>query len=297
MMRHLPRTEIEQWAVLRTVVEAGGFAKAALRLNRSQSSVSYATARLQERLGVALLQVEGRRAILTDAGRMLLAEAIPLIEDLERLEQRGRLIANGQEPRIRLLVDSICPKTPLFDALAAFQAAHPLVEIGLAEVVRRGIDEVGEEPFDLAITVRDAVAGIGHPLADVEMVAVARPDHPLQTRRGRLTSGTLSRYPGLVIEGREPGVATLGVDQGLHWRVNTLEAAVEAVRRGLCHGWLPRHMIAQDLACGGLAPLPLGRGGTRPIPIMLSYADEDMAGPLTRAMAALLLEKCGPGGG
>jgi DNA-binding transcriptional LysR family regulator len=43
-MSHVPQTELEQWAVLRTVVEAGTFAKAAEQLNRSQSSVSYASA-------------------------------------------------------------------------------------------------------------------------------------------------------------------------------------------------------------------------------------------------------------
>src|SRR5260221_1489676 len=119
-MSHVPQTELEQWAVLRTVVEAGSFAKAAQQLNRSQSSVSYAIARLQERLGVALLHVDGRRALLTDAGQLLLAEAVPLIDDLPRLEQRRKLIAKGHGTRIRLVVDSIFSKMLPFDALGAF---------------------------------------------------------------------------------------------------------------------------------------------------------------------------------
>ena len=129
-MSRIPRTEIEQWAVLRTVVEAGSFAKAAERLNRSQSSVSYAIARLQERLGLALLHVEGRRAQLSDVGQLLLAEAVPLIDELERLEQRGKLIAKGHEPRVCLLVDNIFPKRLLLDALASLQVAHPMLRSG-----------------------------------------------------------------------------------------------------------------------------------------------------------------------
>jgi len=50
----IPQTTLEQWSVLRTVVESGSFARAAEQLNRSQSSVSYAMSRLQERLGVPL---------------------------------------------------------------------------------------------------------------------------------------------------------------------------------------------------------------------------------------------------
>jgi DNA-binding transcriptional LysR family regulator len=291
MGRGLPRTEIEQWAVLRAVVEAGSFAKAAALLNRSQSSVSYATARLQERLGIALLQVEGRRAVLTAAGRLLLAEAVSLIEDLDRLEQRARMMAGGEEPRIRLIVDTLYPKKTLFDALRMFQSDHPFVEIELSEVVRLDVDDVREERFDLFISVRDAAAGPGYPMTPVEMVAVSSPFHPLQGRSGRLTASILSRYPTLVIEGGYAGFAGATIAHGRHWRVNTLDAAIEAVRRGLCHGWLPQHLIAEDLAKGDLVSLPLGEGQARLFPIMLSFGDEEMAGPLTRKMANILLQR------
>ena len=49
------KTTLEQWALLEKVVELGSFARAAEETNRSQSSVSYNLALLQERLGVALL--------------------------------------------------------------------------------------------------------------------------------------------------------------------------------------------------------------------------------------------------
>jgi len=68
----LAKTSLEQWAVLAAVVDHGGFAQAAAALNRSQSAVSYAVARLQESLGVALLVIEGRKAVLTAHGRALL---------------------------------------------------------------------------------------------------------------------------------------------------------------------------------------------------------------------------------
>jgi DNA-binding transcriptional LysR family regulator len=49
------KTTLEQWSLLQKVVELGSFAKAAEETHRSQSSVSYNLALLQERLGVALL--------------------------------------------------------------------------------------------------------------------------------------------------------------------------------------------------------------------------------------------------
>lgn len=290
----VPHTEIEQWAVLRAVVEAGSFARAATALNRSQSAVSYAVARLQERLGVALLEIDGRRAILTDAGRMLLAEAAPIIDDLVRLERRGRLIAEGQEARIRLLVDAIFPKSILFGALASFQAAHPHTEIVLHEVVRSLPPDLQGEPFDLAVTLWDRRMGLAERLVEIEMIALAHPGHPLHSRGARLSMAALARHPGLVIEGEVPAMSAPAIaGDGPEWRVNTVEAAVEAVRHGLCHGWLPRHLVEDDIRTGRLRPLPLAAGATRAIPLILSYADEETAGPLTRAMAALLIERCG----
>ncbi|HUI62000.1 MAG TPA: LysR family transcriptional regulator, partial [Steroidobacteraceae bacterium] len=73
----LPRTSLEQWAVLAAVVDRGGFAQAATWLHRSQSAVSYAVARLQEGLDVPLLAIEGRRAVLTEHGKALLKRARP----------------------------------------------------------------------------------------------------------------------------------------------------------------------------------------------------------------------------
>ena len=61
----LPRTTLEQWAVLAAVIDRGGFAQAAAALHRSQSAVSYAVARLQELLDTPLLSLKGRKAVLT----------------------------------------------------------------------------------------------------------------------------------------------------------------------------------------------------------------------------------------
>ena len=74
------KTTLEQWALLEKVIELGSFAKAAEETHRSQSSVSYNLALLQERLGGALLHPSGRRAVLTPAGELLLSQVKPLLQ-------------------------------------------------------------------------------------------------------------------------------------------------------------------------------------------------------------------------
>ena len=73
----MAKTSLEQWGILASVVDAGGFAQAATALNKSQSAVSYGVARLQEALDVPLLEVDGRRAVLTAHGKTLLKRARP----------------------------------------------------------------------------------------------------------------------------------------------------------------------------------------------------------------------------
>jgi len=68
------RTTLDEWEILQAVVPLGGFAPSAKQLNRSQSTISYAIARLQERLGIKLFEMKGRRAHLTELGRVLLAD-------------------------------------------------------------------------------------------------------------------------------------------------------------------------------------------------------------------------------
>src|SRR5690606_31973495 len=82
-----PRVTLEQWRTLQAVVDHGGFAQAAEALHRSQSSVSYTVARMQEQLGVPLLEIAGRKAVLTEAGATLLRRSRNLLKEASQLEE------------------------------------------------------------------------------------------------------------------------------------------------------------------------------------------------------------------
>lgn len=284
-------TTLEQWSVLRTVVDAGSFASAAGQLNRSQSSVSYAINQLQERLGIALLQTEGRSARLTAAGQTLLAEVTPLIEDMRRLEARGRSLSAGHEARVRLLVDSLFPRTTLFAALADFRQRFPAVDIELQEQVRQVLPEQSSSPWDLAVGIWDVHNLTASRLFDIELLAVADKHHPLHQRGSAISRQTLLRHlmVSIVRQDGHPLEAAQPANAGHRWQVNTVEAAVAAVSSGLCYGWLPRHLIADLLASGQLVPLALTSGARRLIPLCLNQANPASAGIATRTLADLLL--------
>src|SRR6185437_13587135 len=96
------RTTLDEWEILHAVVQLGGFAPAAKQLNRFQSTISYAIARLQEQLGIRLFEIKGRRAHLTELGRGLLADVEPHLAGFHQLEQRAHSLATGGETEVRL---------------------------------------------------------------------------------------------------------------------------------------------------------------------------------------------------
>lgn len=270
-MRMVPRTTLEQWAVLQAVVEHGTFAAAATALHRSQSSVSYALARLQEGLGLELLAIAGRRAVLTEAGRSLLSNVRPLIDDLARAEARAIAITGGEVVRVRLAVDMLFPKKRLFSALSCFAALHPGVEIYLRETVRQGVTAEDGGGYDLAVVVAEPGSKDVNLLVSIEMIAVVAKHHALSTTSDPPTKAALARHARVEIRGAEPSLDDR--QGGLVWRMNTVDAAIDAVRAGLCYGWLPAHLIADDLRTETLKRLPLGIGGLRRIPLGLRIAD------------------------
>ena len=81
-----PKSTFEQWRIFQAVVDCGGYAQAAEALNKSQSSLNHAVAKLQQSLGLALLEVRGRKAVLTPAGEIFLKRARQLSQQVEELE-------------------------------------------------------------------------------------------------------------------------------------------------------------------------------------------------------------------
>src|SRR6202021_3717899 len=75
--------------VLTAVVRSGNFAIAGKSLNMSQSGVSRAIARLEARLGVRLLERTTRTVTLSEEGRRLYEQIVPLLAGLEEAAAWG----------------------------------------------------------------------------------------------------------------------------------------------------------------------------------------------------------------
>lgn len=282
----IPRTSLEQWAVLAAIVDHGGFAQAAEALHRSQSAVSYAVARLQESLDVPLLAVEGRRAVLTPAGQTLLRRARDVLKDFETLERLAVSVKQGWEAELRLVVDAAFPRDRLLKIIAELQQLCPNTQIQLSDAVLSGAEEaITEQAADVVITSRVPTGFLGEYLMEVRFVAVAKPDHPLFALDRALAPADLVRHIQAVVRDsgsqhpRDDG--WLGAER--RCTVSSMEASLAIVQAGLAFAWLPEHVVADSLKRGTLRALPLETGATRNVPLSLVLVRAEVAGPAARA--------------
>jgi DNA-binding transcriptional LysR family regulator len=283
---NLPKTTLEQWALLAAVVDEGGFAPAASVLHRSQSAVSYGIARLQEALGVSLLSLEGRKSVLTPMGQALLARSRALLGELHSLEQLALSLKRGWEAELKLAVDAAFPRPRLLGIIAQLQKSCPQTQIQLTDVVLSGAEEaIASGSADIIVTSRVPRGYLGDPLIDVEFVAVAHRDHALFKLERELQAEDLKRYVQAVV--RDSGTQQPRDDGWLgsehRFTVSSMEASLSTVLAGLAYAWLPEHLLEPHLHNGELRRLPLSSGGTRRVALYLVLSRPDGAGPAARA--------------
>ena len=274
------KTTLEQWEILQSIVQEGSFAKAAERFHRSQSAISYKVTLLQERLGLPLLAINGRKAELTKEGLALLEQAKPILRSFYALEKRASILKKGDKMRLRMAVDSIFPKHHLFKAMRAFQVQYPSICIDLMEVLRsESTAQLIARQADLyLITWRDDLPEKGKKLIELTFMAVVNEAHPLLKQPRPLTDSALALWPRIelthISQDAPPKEAVSVADS---WTFTTIESAIDAVVHGIGYGWLPIDHIEKQLQSGELVPLPLTYGQTRTTPLYLVIDENSKA--------------------
>ncbi|MGR6874423.1 LysR family transcriptional regulator [Pseudomonas sp. HK3] len=283
-----PRVTLEQWRTLQAVVDHGGYAQAAEALHKSQSSISYTVAKLQEQIGMELLHIEGRKAVLTSAGEALLQRSRHLIDHAIEIEQVAASLEQGWEAQVALAADAIFPKAILIRAFKQFFPESRGCKMLLREEVLSGAAEVLlEKKVDLSITPWVPPGFMGEKLMSIDFIAVAHPDHALHQLGRKVASSDLSQHLHVVIkdsavkQNRDSG--WLGSD--LRWTVTNLESARQLVVEGLGFSWIPLHEACEYIQKGQLLPLDLEEDYQKTGNLYLVFANKSIAGPATELLA------------
>ena len=287
-----PKITLDQWNTLISVVESGGYALAAEQLHKSQSTLSYAIQQIQRLTGVEVFTIEGRKAVLTEAGRALYRRGKRLIEDAKRVEQLAAELAQGWESELKLAVEITFPTWLLLECLTSFADEHPHTSIQLYESVLGGTSEaLLQRRVDLAIGPTIPPGFLGEALMQVHFIPAASPDHPLHALDRPLSLSDLRDHRHLVV--RETGdrdTREIGLMAEQRWTVSTKATSIRAARMGLGFAWYPAESIQEELESGQLKVLPLGDGADRYGTLHLMFADPESVRPGARRLAEIIQE-------
>lgn len=285
------KVTLEQWRALLAVIDAGGYAKAAEMLNKSQSAVSYAISQLEQALGVKVFQLQGRKAVASAAGELLYRRAKQLLAQAERLEKSAGCLSVQVEPLVKIAADIIIPPAVVLQCLAIFAQDFPDTRVEVFETVLSGTeDALLQRQVDLAIGERVPTGFMGEKLVTVVMHGVSSPDHPLQHLGRAINYEDMRQHRQIIV--RDSGQyrrRTEGWQEAdQRWTVSHIKTSLDAIRQGLGYAWIPDSYTHDDIMSGRLQYLPVEIGAIREVTTYLTFADRDFAGPATRRLAEIL---------
>jgi LysR family transcriptional regulator for metE and metH len=189
-------------AILREIDRTGSLTDAADKLCLTQSAVSHAIKRFEERHRVHLWEREGRKLRLTPAGNYLLALANRVLPQLEHGAAMIEDYARGRQGAIRIGMECHPCQDWLMRVIDPFLAEWPDVELdvtsafqfgGLAALLGHEIDVlVTPDPIE-----KPKLEYV--PVFNYELVLAVAENHPLANKPcaepGDLTGETLVTYP------------------------------------------------------------------------------------------------------
>jgi DNA-binding transcriptional LysR family regulator len=278
-------------------VELGGFSAAARELQLTPSAVSKLVTRLEDRLGVRLLNRTTRKLALTPEGESFLHRSQRILADIAEAENEVAQFLSAPRGLLRVNVGTAFMHA-LTPALPEFHRRHPEMQIELT-VTDRLVDLI-EENADIGIrtgTLADSSL-VARKICDLERVICAAPaylkKHGTPKKPEDLLQHNclrLAHFPALA---RWPfdapgGVKHVEVSGSL--LANNAESLMQLAVLGMGIVRLVDVVVGDAMRTKKLVPVLAGNHHAEPVPLNVVWPHGRHRSPKVAAMAEFLVEK------
>ncbi|RJE90421.1 LysR family transcriptional regulator [Paenibacillus sp. 1011MAR3C5] len=183
-------------------VRLGHFLKAAEELQYAPSTVTLQIQRLEADLDVSLFVRDGKRVIVTEAGRWLYHEAITLLKSIGAIRQTVSDIAEGDNGSVRFASIEPFASQQLATVIADYCKTRPKValsmEVGGSRLIAERL-KAGELDFGICSAPPSKLMLEFEPLLEEQLGVMLNKNHPL-AERDRISASDLAGQTVLVKE-------------------------------------------------------------------------------------------------
>ncbi|MUK60816.1 LysR family transcriptional regulator [Aliivibrio fischeri] len=285
------KTTLDQWLTLFEIDNAGSIQAAANTLNKSHTTLIYSIKKLEDQLGLSLLKVEGRRAVLTNDGKSLLRRAQSMIEQARALEEISTQLSQGVEAEITIAIDHLCDRSWLYRAMTTFMKENTSTSVQVVETsLSKTSNMVTSESADISIITLPITNHPCEAFGITRMLPVVSIHHPLANLPAP-SLADLTTNCQIVI--RDLGASN---KQDVGWlksnqriTVDNFDHAWQATKQGLGYCRLPQHVIEQHND-KEMVVLHIENASSYQVPLHLTLPKGAKTGPAARALYDLLIQ-------
>lgn len=246
------------------VVELGNFGRAAAELGMAPSTLSQTIRKLEERMGLRLVNRTTRSVSLTEAGEHLLARIRPAFAELEAAVESVNDFRDRPVGTLRLSVSSFAARMILAPMLKRFLAAYPGILLEVS--VDNTNTDIVKGRFDAGIRYGRRIAQdmvIVQASQPSRLIAVASPEYlsrrpvpkvPEDLQNHACIRFSIGNHQLLSWEFEKNRKKTeIGVTGPLI--VNDVDLMVKATRDGIGIGYIAEAYITEEIRRGELVPI------------------------------------------
>ncbi|AXY03489.1 LysR family transcriptional regulator [Vibrio alfacsensis] len=241
------KTTLEQWQTLQAIEQAGSIQSAAIRLNKSHTTLIYSIKKLESQLGLKLIEVKGRKAGLTEHGKTMLRRAQSMLDQARELEVISKQLDSGVESEITVAIDHLCDQRWLYEPLSQFFLHNNTTSVQVVETsLSKTTEMVTNELADIAIINLPITNYPAEAFGVTSMVPVIATHHPLASQ-SLVSLADFSTTSQIVVRDlgeskkEKRDVGWLRARQRI--TVDSFDHAFRAVEQGVGFCRVPEHLV------------------------------------------------------
>jgi len=291
-------TDLLDYEIFARVIKAGSLSAAARELHSSPAMISKRVTRLEDRLGVRLLQRTTRRVTATDVGQRFHERVLAVLAAVDDAESFASVDSERPRGLLRISAPTAFGRLHVAPKLKGFLQAFPDLRLAV-DLSDDYVDLVGSN-YDLAIrigTLPDSSL-VARRLAPNRRVLCASPEY--LERHGEPRSIADLHHHHLVYAGPQSTWRLEGPEGPVAFKpqsvlqTNSSELIREMVLQGLGVGFRSTWDVSGDLRRGTLKRVMPGYTGSSDVAIYAVYAGRRLVPLKVRVLVDYLVGLYGP---